>query len=164
MCYWLCHKAFFKDRRRTWQKDHMSDKAVDGSLNHGARGRRAGLAIDPKHVLIFPKANGRVPDVAESSSTKHDTHMTLSVHLFTKCNKILCTAPHRCGSADSACISCSFVPTTMPPYLWKVKHSKKLGGWGEVWGGEWWWNWFTKEQLMVISCVIEHHWFPHASL
>lgn len=61
MRYRLCHEAFLKDRSRALQKDHMSDGAVDGSLNHAARGRRAGptaLAIDPEH----PQTNGRPSD------------------------------------------------------------------------------------------------------
>lgn len=63
--FWLCQEAFYEDRKRIWEKDHMPDEAVNGSLNHRMQGRRARqmvLTIDPKHAHTLPLTYGSILD------------------------------------------------------------------------------------------------------
>lgn len=161
MRYRLCHKAFLKDRRRTRQKDRMSNKAVDGSLNHGARNWRAG----PNGARHRSNTGAHISSGSESRAAPNTTHTWPFLYIYLQ--NVLKFSVQRLTEETRQILHAS-VALLFPPWCgrWNIRKKNVEGGGkiGDGGGRGWWWNWFTKEQPKVIYCVAEHHRFPHASL
>lgn len=124
-------------------------------------GSETGLAIDPKHVLVFPKANGRVPDVAESTSTNHNTHKWHFLYIYLQ-NVIKSSV--QCLTNKARQILHASLALLFPPWCllncgrWSIQ--KNLGGWGEDWGGVDGGTGLQKNNqwsFCVLSSIIDFH-------
>lgn len=132
MRYRLCHKAFLKDRRRTRQKDRMSNKAVDGSLNHGARNWRAG-PDGARHRSNTGATGAHISTGSESRAAPNTTHTWPFLYIYLQ--NVLKFSVQRLTEETRQILHAS-VALLFPPWCgrWSIQKKNVAGG-GKIGGG-----------------------------